>query len=107
MTLESTPAQRKAFTAYYHGQMDGTGPKPSDLPDGGPRASKLTDHIKARLRGDAMPDTFSDAPDGIDQDVWKAAQESVLDPNSPDYHLASAFLDLARQLADLRAGGPA
>lgn len=102
--MEPTPSQTKKFTDYYHGQVDGTGPKPSDLPDGGPRASKLHRGMSDLLAGKPAPTDTPAAPSGVDSDVWAKAQESAHDPSSPDYDLASALLDLAQQLADLQKG---
>jgi hypothetical protein len=111
MTLESTPAQKKAFSTFYAGQRAGTN-KPmvdtaSQRHDGGLAA------IKAKLAaGPTAPsdqptpgDHTDAAPAGVDRDVWAKAQASAADPQSPDYALAFAFLDLAQQFADLQAGG--
>ena len=60
MTLESTPAQKKAFSTFYAGQKDGTGKPPSDAPDGGPRASKLHRGMSDLLAGKpAATDTLT------------------------------------------------
>jgi hypothetical protein len=104
MTLESTPAQKKAFSTFYAGQKDGTGKPPSDAPDGGPRASKLHAGVGDLLAGKPAPSATDqpDAPAGVDSDVWAKAQASAADPQSPDYDLASALLVVAQQLADLK-----
>jgi hypothetical protein len=100
-TMESTPNEKRKFSDYVRGQMDGTGPAPSGptRPD-----QKLTDSIKAKLSGSDTPtpgDT-QDVPQGIDADVWAKANASAHDPNSPDHDLADALLTLARQLSDLQ-----
>ena len=102
--MEPTPAATKKFTDYYHGQQDGTGPAPSDLPDGGPRASKLHAGVGDLLAGKPAPSATDTpaAPTGVDSDVWAKAQESAHDPSSADYDLASALLVVAQQLADLK-----
>jgi hypothetical protein len=101
--MEATPRERKAFTAYYRGQQDGTGPAPSDQPDGGPRASKLHRGMSDLLAGKPAPSDQADAPSGVDPAVWAKAQASVAaGPSSPTFALASALLDLAQQLADLK-----
>ena len=102
--LEATPDQKRKFTDYLHGQQDGTGPKPSDLPDGGPRASKLHRGMSDLLAGKPAPSDTPDAPAGVDSDVWKAAVEAAGDPQSPSYEIASALLEVAQQLRDLKEG---
>ena len=102
--MEATPDQKKAFSTFYAGQKDGTGKPPSDLPDGGPRASKLHAGVGDLLAGKPAPSATNqpEAPAGVDADVWTKAQESAHDPQSPDYDLASALLVVAQQLADLK-----
>jgi hypothetical protein len=102
--MESTPNEKRRFTDYLHGQMDGSGPAPSGptRPD-----AKLTDAIKAKLAGSDTPtagDT-ADAPAGVDADVWSRAQAASKDPQSPDYELGTAVVTLAQRLADLE-GAP-
>jgi hypothetical protein len=99
--MESTPNEKRKFTDYLRGQMDGTGPAPSGptRPD-----QKLTDAIKANLAGSDTPtpgDQADAVPRGIDADVWAKAQASASDPHSPDHDLADALLTLAARIADL------
>jgi hypothetical protein len=97
--MEPTPSQTKKFTDYYHGQVDGTGPKPAGPTRPG---QKMRDGISALLAGKPAPTDQPDAPAGVDSDVWAKAQESAHDPESADYDLASALLVVAQQLADLK-----
>lgn len=100
--MESTPREKQKFTDYLKQQ---SGPNPAPVSGPTRPGQKLTDHIAARLRGDALPDEFSAAPAGVSDAVWKAAQQSILDPASPDHDLASALIDLANQLAALQTAG--
>jgi len=99
--MEATPSQSKKFADYYHGQVDGTGPKPAGPTRPG---QKMRDGISTLLRGEPAPSDQPDAPAGVDSAVWEAAQKSASDPSSPDYDLASALLEVAQQLADLQKG---
>jgi len=106
MTLESTPAQKKAFSTFYAGQKDGTGKPPVDQPDGGPRTTKLHRGMSDLLSGKPAPSATDqpDAPTGVDSAVWEDAQRAAREPQDPSYAIASALLVVAQQLADLKEG---
>jgi hypothetical protein len=101
--MEATPDQKRKFTDYYHGQVDGTGPAPSGPTRPG---AKLHDGISALLAGKPAPSATdqTDAPAGVDSAVWEAAQAAAKDPQDPSYDIASALLTVAQALADLQKG---
>jgi hypothetical protein len=101
MTLESTPAQKKAFSTFYAGQKAGTNKPMVDTASQRPD-KMMASAISAKLRGETPTTDTPDAPAGVDPAVWSRAQASAADPQSPEYDLASALLDLAQQLADLK-----
>lgn len=103
MTLESTPAQKEAFSTFYAGQKAGTNKpmvdKASQRPD-----KLMADGISAKLRGETPPTDQPDAPAGIDPAVWNRAQASAKDPQDPEYEMASALLTVAQALKDAQGG---
>jgi hypothetical protein len=97
--------EKKHFTDYYNSLQDGTGPTPIDVPDGGPRASKLHAGVSDLLAGKPAADQ-PPTPAGVDASVFEEARRAAQDPQDPSYAIASALLVVAQELADLKGSQP-